>query len=162
MADMRAHTPQSLELPSGCFTCAARAVASGFSAPGHTVLCPLGAMRTILTAMLQVCGPWGELQATVGWPSGSTINSMLGAKRWWAVHCRIRGVSNQLRYTTSEPPSSTYRAMSRAAGVWKCCWSSQPSLGSIMAWGARHCATSATSATVSSPSSVVGSAATRK
>ena len=55
MVDMRAHRPRSLVLPSGCFTCAARAVASRFSSPGHTVLCPLGAMRTVLAAMSEVC-----------------------------------------------------------------------------------------------------------
>ena len=56
MVDMWAHTPQSLSLPSGCFASAARAVASKFSATGHTVLWPLGAMRTILTATSKVWG----------------------------------------------------------------------------------------------------------
>ena len=51
MVDMRAHTPQSLLLSPGCFTCATRPVASRFCAPGHTALWPLGAMRTVLTAM---------------------------------------------------------------------------------------------------------------
>ena len=116
--DMRAHTPQSLLLPSGCFTCAARAVARRFSAPGHTVLWPLGAMRTVLTAVSEVCSHWGGLSATLGWPNGSTVNRMSGAKRWWAVQCRMLGVSDRSRYTTSEPPTWTYRAMRRAAGVW--------------------------------------------
>ena len=38
MADSSVHTPQSLVLPVGCLNCAARAVASRFSAHGHTAL----------------------------------------------------------------------------------------------------------------------------
>ena len=49
--DMSMRTPQSVKLSSGCFTYAARAVASRFSAPGHTSLCPLDAMRMVLIAM---------------------------------------------------------------------------------------------------------------
>ena len=72
------------------------------------------------------------------------------------------GVSDWSRYTASEPPSSTYLAMRRAAGVSSCCWPSDPSLGSIMAWGARHCTTSAARVTTSSLSSTPWSAATKK
>ena len=72
------------------------------------------------------------------------------------------GVSDRSRYTASEPLSSTYLATRRAAGVWSCPWPSYPSLGSITAWGARHCTTSAASATTSSLSSTPWSAATRK
>ena len=85
MVDIRAHTQQSLLSPSGCFTRAARAAASRFSAPGHTILWPLGAMRTVWTAMSQLCGHSGGLPATVGWSSGSTVSCVLGAKSWWAV-----------------------------------------------------------------------------
>ena len=42
-----------------------------------------------------------------------------------------------------------------------CCWPSHPSLGRIMAWGARHGAASATSASVRSHSSAWWSVATR-
>ena len=161
-ADMRAHTPQSLVLPAGCCTCAARASASRRSAPGHFALWPLGAMRIVRTAMSQVCGHWGGAPDTTVRPSGSTANRMSGATRWWAVQCRMSGVSNRSRYTACEPPSSTYLAMRRAAGVRSCRWPSHPSRGSIMAWGARHCTTSAASATTSSLSSTPWSAATRK
>ena len=116
-ADMRAHTPQSLVLPAGRCTCAARASASRCSAPGHPALWPLGAMRIVRTAMSHVCGHWGGAPDTTGRPSGSTANRMSGATRWWAVQCRMPGVSNRSRYTASEPPSSTYLAMKRAAGV---------------------------------------------
>ena len=111
--------------------------------------------------MSHVCGHWGGAPDTTGRPSGSTANRVSGATRWWAVQCRMSGVSNRSRYTASEPPSSTYLAMRRAAGVWSCRWPSHPSLGSIMAWGARHCTTSAASATTSSLSSTPWSAATR-
>ena len=160
--DMRAHTPQSLLLPAGCCACAARAVASRCSARGHPSLWPLGAMRIVRAAMSQVCGHRGGAPDTAGWPSGSTVNCVAGARRWCAVQCRMLGVSDLSRYTASKPPSSTYLAMRRAAGVWSCRWPSHPSLGSNMAWGARHCTTSAASATTSSLSSTPWSAATRK
>ena len=76
--DIRAHTPQSLLLPTGCCTCAARAVASRCSAPGHPAPCPLAAMRIVQTAMSQVCGLWGGAPDTAGWPSGSTVNCLAG------------------------------------------------------------------------------------
>ena len=159
---MRAHTQQSLLLPAGCCTCAAWAVASRCSAPSHSALWLLGAMRIVGIAMSRARGHWGGAPDTTGWSSGSSVNRMSGARRWWAVQCRMLGVSDRSRYTVAEPPSSTYLAMRRAAGVWSCSWPSHPSFGSITARGARHCATSVASATTSSLRSTVGSAVTRK
>ena len=123
MAGNSVHAMQSLVLPVGCLTCAARAVASNFSAPGHTALRSLCAMRIVLTAMFQVCGHWGGRPSNVGWFRGSAVSFTLGAKRWWAVQCRksCSLTSERSRYTTSEPPSSTYCATRGAAGVWVCC-----------------------------------------
>ena len=43
--------PQSLFLPASCRTRAPLAIVSRSSAPGHTVLCPLGSMRDVFTAV---------------------------------------------------------------------------------------------------------------
>ena len=112
--------------------------------------------------MSHVCGHWGWVPDTTGRFSGSTVNCMSGARRWWAVQCRMLGVSDRSRYTASEPPNLTYLAMRRAAGVTSCRWPSHPSLWSITAWGLWHCTTSGASATTSSLSSTPWSAATRK
>ena len=64
--------------------------------------------------------------------------------------------------TKVPPPRRTAQRVGRPESGTTAGPPPHPSLGSIMAWGARHCATSATSASVSSPSSAVGSAATRK
>ena len=80
MADNNVHTPQSLALPVGCLACAARAVASRFSAPGHTALPSLGAMRIVLTAMFQACGHWGGRPANVGWLRGCAVRCRLGSR----------------------------------------------------------------------------------
>ena len=160
--DSNAHTPQSVLMPARCCTCAALLTVSMSSACGHTDLCPLGAMRSVLTAVSHVCGHWGELPSNVCRSRGSTVSRMFGARRWWVVQCRKSSSTERSRYTNSEPPSSTYYATRGPAGVCVYCEPSHPSLRRIMAWGARHCAVSATSATVQPHSSAVGPVATRK
>ena len=106
--DINVHTPQSVQLPSGCCTCAALLTVNRSSAPGHVSLRPPGAMHSLLTAVFHLCGHSGEWPSSVSKSTGSTISHMSGASRWWAVQCGPTRSTVRSRYTSSEPPSSMY------------------------------------------------------